>query len=97
MLDVEIAISNEAVDGFTSTLGYIYSTVGDTTPVEGLLPADFELFNVDDAAAITILTADEVSEGVYDFTFASQDSAENIRLTIVKDGLERNESTYVTP
>ena len=97
LLDVEIAISNEAVDGFTSTLGYIYSTVGDTTPVEGLLKADFELFNVDDAAAITILTADEVSEGVYDFTFASQDSAENIRLTIVKDGLERNEATYVTP
>ena len=97
LLDVEIAISNEATDGFTATLGYIYSTVGDTTPVEGLSPADFEVYNIDDDAEITPNGALESSEGVYDFSFLAQDSAENIRLTIKKDGLEQNNATYVTP
>jgi hypothetical protein len=97
LLDVEIAISNEAVDGFTATLGYIYATVGDTTPVEGLLVGDFELYNETSEAAIVITSVTESSEGVYDFVIPTQTAADVLTLTVVKDGLERNTATITIP
>lgn len=88
LLDVTAAYSNEATTGFTATLSTKYGSKASPVKVKGLVAGDFALYNVTDSLAVTIVSATESADGVYDFTFAAQDPADVLRLTPTKAGYD---------
>ena len=74
--------------GFTINLYNYYGTLKDKQEVQGLVAADFDLYNVTDSAAVTISTATETSSGTYAFTFTAQTSADVLRLSVDKNGYD---------
>ncbi len=87
LFDVYSNITDISTTGFTADLRTIY-TNGDKFKPEGLLAADFVLYNVTDSAPVVITSATETSAGVYDFVFAAQAPAEVLRLTPTKSGFD---------
>lgn len=84
LYDAKHVVSDISQTGFTSTISEaIYGFA-----IENLVPADFSLYNVTDSAPVTIIGAPESSEGVYDFTFASQDVSDVLRLSLTKSGYD---------
>ena len=88
LVDVVSTVSAEALTGFTIELGVIGGNFTANVPVTGLIDTDFALYNVTDNSAVTVLTAPEVSDGVYTLTFAAQTSADVIRVTPTKNGYD---------
>lgn len=86
LLDITAVYSSISTTSFKATLKTVYGTPLNPVLDEGLLITDFALYNVDDSAAVTILTMTENPDGVYTFTFAAQGSGEDLRLTPTKDG-----------
>ena len=97
LLDAVITTSNPTTTSFDASIEYIYSTVGQTNPITGLLGSDFTLFNENDQLAVTIVTADEGPDGFYPFTFDPQGNGDVLTLTVVKDGLEMSTATITIP
>jgi hypothetical protein len=87
LFDVYSTISDISVTGFTADLRTIY-TNGDKFKPEGLLAADFTLYNETDPGAVVITSATESSPGVYDFVFAAQTVADVLTLTPTKAGFD---------
>lgn len=79
LYDVESVNSGISTTALTVTL-----TTDFGVKVGGLLEADFALYNVTDASAVTIASFTESAKGVYDFTFIAQDVADVIRVTPTK-------------
>ncbi len=99
LLDVNAAISNETTgdpSSFTSTMALDYGTAKNPIKVEGLVQADFSLFNETDSVAVTINGVVESSAGVYDFDIADS-SGDTLTLSLSKDGLEMPDTTVVIP
>ena len=88
LLDVSSVITNEATTGFTATLSTAYGSKANLVKVKGLLVGDFALYNVTDSASVTITSVTESADGVYDFVFAAETSADVLRLTPSKDGYD---------
>lgn len=88
LLDVTAAYSNITLTGFTATLSTAYGSVASPVKVKGLVAGDFTLFNVNDSLAVTIVSATESADGVYDITYAAQDAGEVLRLTPSKNGFD---------
>jgi hypothetical protein len=83
LYDVSSTITAISATGFTATLKDEYGLA-----VQGLAIGDFALYNVTDAGAVTISAMTETSAGVYAFTFASQTSADVLRLTPTENGYD---------
>jgi hypothetical protein len=88
LLDVNSTYSSISTTSFKAALSILYGTAITKQPVKGLVAGDFALYNVDDAASVTILTAVESPSGTYTFTYAAQGSGENLRLTPTKNGYD---------
>lgn len=74
---------------FRMTFKYIYGSIKDLLPVRFLKLADFVLEEVSPTpATIAITSVTEVSNGVYDFVFPVQTSADVLKLTLKKVGLD---------
>jgi len=93
LLDVTATFSGISQTGVTITLVTDYLN----SAVEGLVISDFyssvggtasRLYNVTDAAAVTISTFAESSPGVYDLTFTSQTITDDMRAVPVKNGYD---------
>jgi hypothetical protein len=74
--------------GFTITLETFFGSMKDKVEVVGLLLADFDLYNVTDSLAVTILTVTENPDGTYAFTFAAQTSGDVLKLSVDKNGFD---------
>jgi len=96
LIDVDATISSESTTDFTVTL----TTDGGTpiTPVlcKGLVAGDFALYNVTDAAAVTISSVVEDPAGVYDINFTAQTSGDVLRLTPTKNGYDFSDVVATT-
>lgn len=88
LLDVYSAYSVISTTSFKAKLTTSYGSIVNKQVVKGLVAADFALYNVDDSASVTILTAVESPAGTYTFTFAAQGSGEDLRLTPTKNGYD---------
>lgn len=75
---------------FTIDIHTSYGNAISPTPVTGLVAADFALYNVTDSSAVTIssLTESLTVEGRYTVSYASQTSADVLRLTPNKFGFD---------
>lgn len=65
-----------------------YGTVAAPIAIEGLVAADFALYNVTDSAAVTVSTCVESPAGTYTLTYASQTVADVIRITPSTTGID---------
>ena len=88
LMDVNGTVSGITDTQFTIELETIFGTKENKEKLTGLVPGDFSLFNLDDALAVTILTAAESPSGTYTITYASQDSAETLQLTVTTAGFD---------
>lgn len=89
LLDVNVALDGTvAQTTFTVDLSYDFGAANAKQPVEGLVAGDFSLYNVTDAASVTISTCTENSEGNYTFTYTSQTVADVLRLSGSKSGFD---------
>lgn len=94
LLDVNCATSAPGQTTVTATLTLDYGSFKTPILVTGLLAADFALYNITDAAAITGFTTTESSTGVYVFTFTSQTVADVIRISLSKNGYEMTATNF---
>ena len=74
----------------------------DKLPLLTLLPAELTLLNVDDALPVVVISIDDTDadNGNYQATFAIQDAAETIRMSILpsdKNGFEAQEVDVLLP
>lgn len=91
LLDVEGEIyAAVTTTGMTLDLFAQYGDLNSPIEVEGLLLADFTLYNVTDSASITITSVTESSTvaGRYVFVFPAQTSADVLRLSGLKTGYD---------
>lgn len=65
-----------------------YGTVAKPIAIEGLLVANFALYNTTTSAAVTILTCTESPKGTYTLTYASQTIGNIIRITPSTTGID---------
>jgi hypothetical protein len=65
-----------------------FGTLLNPVRVEGLVAGDFTLYNVTDAASVSVSTATETSDGIYTITFASQTNGDVLRLTPTLSGYD---------
>lgn len=65
-----------------------YGTVATPQPIEGLVAADFALYNVTNSLAVTVLTVTESPAGTYKLTYATQTLANVIRITPSTTGID---------
>jgi hypothetical protein len=87
LYDVYVDYSDISQTGFTATLRTIYSD-GERFRPEGLVAADFALYNDTDSLAVVITTVTETSPGVYVFVIPSQTVADSMTLTPTKNGFD---------
>jgi hypothetical protein len=88
LLDVNADVIGSSATSLTVALTLDYGTFKNKIKALGWVAADFDLYNVTDDLPISILTAPEVSDGVYNITFASQGAGDVVELTSNKDGYE---------
>ena len=97
LLDANFTISNISLTGFDVKVETIYGSALTKQPVEGLLAADFSLYNDSDNAPIVIVSATEISEGKYSITHAAQTSLDDATLSADKDGYEFADKSFQYP
>ncbi len=91
LIDVFLTVTGVTTTGFTAKLSTLYSTnVGGVEKfnVSGLVTADFDLYNVTDAAPIVITSATESTPGTYVFVIPTTPTSEIKRLTPDKLGFD---------
>ena len=88
LLDVTSTYSAIGQTSFKATLKTIFGTVLNPVLVEGLVAGDMALYNITDSANVAITTAVEAPDGTYTISYASQTVADELRLTITKDGFD---------
>lgn len=91
LIDAFLTVTSVTTTSFTAKLTTLYSTniAGvDKFNVSGLVAADFDLYNVTDAAPIVITSVTETSPGTYDFVIPTTPTAEVKRLTPDKLGFD---------
>jgi hypothetical protein len=96
LLDVNFAMSSLFATGADASLTLDYGTALNPIKVKGLVASDFVLFNVTDNASVTITSVVETLEGRYTLAFASQTSADVLKLSLDKEGYV-GFSTFVIP
>jgi hypothetical protein len=97
LLDVNAVISGISTTAFTATLTLDYGKFQDPIPARGFVLADFDVYNVTDAASVTPSSVVESSAGVYVFTIPAQTSTDDLTLNLDKDGFEMAETEFSIP
>lgn len=97
-IDVYATISGISTTGFTALLKTSYGSAKNPLTVKGLVAGDFTIHNVTDNLPVVIVSCTESTTvpGTYAFTFAAQTSADVLRLTIIKNGLDGTEVEATT-
>ena len=84
LYDAKHVVSSVSTTGFTSTITEnIYGFA-----IDGLEQSDFSIYNVTTSSSVAISGFAESADGVYDFTFAAQTAADNLRLSVSKAGYD---------
>lgn len=86
LLDIYAEYTAKTTTSFKVKLKTDYGTPINPVVDEGLLLADFALYNVTDSLPVTILSAVESPDGTYTITYAIQGAGEVLRLTPTKSG-----------
>lgn len=97
LMDATMTITNISLTGFDVTVETIYGSALNKDKVEGLLAADFSLYNDSSAAAIVITSATEISEGKYSISHAAQTSLDDATLSATKTGYEFTDTSFQYP
>jgi len=95
LMDGYVAVSNDTTTGVTATISTSYGSFGSPIKIQGLVLADFAVFNVTDNASVTVTSVTESAPGVYDLAFAAQTVADSMRLTVTKAGFDIEVATWV--
>lgn len=86
VVDVTLELSSITATGATLTATYQYGEFGDPQPHLGLTASDLVYTNTTDDAAVDITGAFvEVGDGVYTFTYASQDAGDGVSIALSQD------------
>lgn len=86
LLDISASFSNVTDTSMEVTLKTEYGTPLNPVLDEGLLAADFALYNDTTAAPVVIISAPESPDGTYTLTYAAQTSLDVLFLTPDKEG-----------
>lgn len=97
LLDVNNVVSNISTTGFDVKYTTIYGSALEKEPVEGLLLADFSLFNVTDNLSVAITSVTEILAGKYTLVFPAQTSGDSLRLSVSKDGYDFKVASALVP
>ena len=82
------AAASISTTSFKTTMTFDYGTWKNKDVATGFDAADFALYNVTDAASVSISTCVESPDGTYTFTYTAQTSADVLRLTPSVAGFE---------
>jgi hypothetical protein len=89
LLDVNMsAAASISTTTFKTTLTFDYGTFKTPDKLTGMIATDFALYNVTDAATVSIGSCVESPDGTYTFTYTAQTSADVLRLTPSVNGFE---------
>lgn len=88
LLDVNSSYSSIALTSFVAKLTTDYGSIVSKQAVKGLVAADFALYNVTDAASVTITSSTESPAGTYTIVYPAQGATEVLRLTPTKNGYD---------
>jgi len=89
LLDGILSVASITATTFKATINTCFGDLKDLVKVQGLLLANFTLTEVSPTPGpVTITSVTESAPGVYDFLFASQTSADVLKLTAVKTGFD---------
>lgn len=94
LLDAYLASSNILATSVDITVSTSYGSFGNPIKIEGLVLADFALYNVTLDSAITPTLAVE-TDGTYTITFPAALASDVIRVTLSKDGFDSTPITFV--
>jgi hypothetical protein len=96
LIDVTMgAATSITTTGFVIPMTYIYGDLFDPKMFEAGELADFTLYNVTDAAAVTITSVAEV-DGLYTFVIPTQTAADVLRPSFSKTGFEATNVITIT-
>jgi hypothetical protein len=90
LYDAKVSYTSTGQTAMVIKLYAKYGNAGQLTPIQGLLAADFALYNVTTSAAVTVATAVESTTvpGTYTLTYTSQTIGNVIRLTPTKSKID---------
>jgi hypothetical protein len=91
LLDIYAEYSSISTTDFTVALYTDYGTPLNPVVDEGLVLANFSLFNTTTSLAVAITSVVESPDGTYDINFAAQTSGDVLRLTPSKAGRDYTE------
>ena len=93
LIDVNMAASLPTTTSTTVALTFNYGSVNNKQTLQGAVVGDFTAYNNTDLAAVALLTATEVSDGVYLLTYAAQTVADVVEFTFSKTGFSGVKAT----
>lgn len=88
LLDGYMTPSVITTTSFKATINTSFGDLQDPIKVQGLLAANFALYNITDSLSVTIITSTESPAGVYTITYVAQTSGDVLRLTPTKTGYD---------
>jgi hypothetical protein len=98
LLDVNMsAAASISTTSFKTSMTLDYGTFKTKDIATGFVAGDFALYNVTDAASVTIVTCVESPDGTYTFTYTAQTSGDILRLTPTHTGFEFTPLLITTP
>ena len=95
LLDAYLASSSITATSVDITVTTSYGSFGNPIKIEGLVLADFALYNVTVDSAITPSLVTETTDGVYTITFPAATASDVVRVTLSKDGFDSTPITFV--
>ena len=96
---LDVVFSNASASSTTEAsveIAYIYGPSNSKLAVTGLLPAEIVLYNTTTDSSVVTATAPEGPDGTYSITFAAQTSADILKISISKDGIDPDDGVNVT-
>ena len=97
LIPVTVTASSITSTGVTLTVLRPTQSAVATRPLVGLVAGDFSVYDVTGAAAVTVLTATETSDGVYALTYADTAGVNEFTATATKTGFAIDTVTYEDP
>lgn len=90
LIEAVSTVSGEATTGFVLTMTSLSGAFDSKTAIEGLVLADFAVYNVTDAASVTVTSVTESPAGTYTFVIPVQTSADVLSVTGTATALGKN-------
>lgn len=97
LIPVTITASSPTTTGVTLTVLRPTQSAVATKPFTGLVAGDFEVYDVTGSASVTVTGATEVSNGVYELTYADTTGTNDFTATATKDGFAFSVAEYEDP